>query len=102
MSEEKQSGGGITSSISSFLKRTENIGDNFKTPRIDVSDFSPYVRDTLSPLRDTRASSVARASSVSRQFDPLSSFTRGSSVAPSLSQFTRASSVARYDLRKKT
>merc|ERR1711892_660940 len=76
---------GLTNSISSFLKKTDHFTETYKNTQRD-SDMSvgrEYNGEDLgSSYRTGRSSSVARASSVSRQFDaPASSFTRAGSVS---------------------
>jgi len=62
---------GLTNSISSFLQKSDHFTENYRNAQREGDDF-----------RTGRASSVARASSVSRQFDaPSSSFLRAGSVS---------------------
>merc|ERR1712123_530353 len=76
---------GLTNSISSFLKKTDHFTENYKNSQrdSDMSGVREYSGEDLgSSYRTGRSSSVARASSVSRQFDaPASSFTRAGSVS---------------------
>merc|ERR1711892_508965 len=76
---------GLTNSISSFLKKTDHFTENYKNSQrdSDMSGVREYNGEDLgSSYRTGRSSSVARASSVSRQFDaPASSFTRAGSVS---------------------
>merc|ERR1711892_623659 len=76
---------GLTNSISSFLKKTDHFTENYKNTQrdSDMSGVREYNGEDLgSSYRTGRSSSVARASSVSRQFDaPASSFTRAGSVS---------------------
>merc|ERR1711872_399415 len=74
---------GLTNSISSFLQKSDHFTENYKNAQRE-SEMAG-VRDFRgNDFRTGRATSVARASSVSRQFD-----------APSSSSFLRAGSVSR-------
>jgi len=100
---------GLTNSISSFLKKTDHFTDNYKNAQRE-SEMSVGREltgiDLASSYRTGRASSVARASSVSRQFEPpASSFMRAGSVArgfesssrdPFYSQLNKATFTSPY------
>ena len=66
---------GLTNSISSFLKRTDNVSEELKSIRRERGaslnrDFSDLTYGNSSSFgRDLRSTSVARASSVGRQFE---------------------------------
>ena len=77
---------GLSSSISGFLRKTDHFSQEYKTAvrerEMSIGrDMSGI--DKVSPYTggDFRATSVARASSVSRQFDSPSSLVRGGSVS---------------------
>merc|ERR1712142_822681 len=72
---------GLTNSISSFLQKSDHFTENYKNAQRE-SEMAG-VRDFRGDdFRTGRATSVARASSVSRQFDaPSSSFLRAGSVS---------------------
>eukprot|EP00091_Calanus_sinicus_P001213 TRINITY_DN1118_c0_g1_i1.p1 TRINITY_DN1118_c0_g1~~TRINITY_DN1118_c0_g1_i1.p1 ORF type:complete len:370 (-),score=94.07 TRINITY_DN1118_c0_g1_i1:470-1579(-) len=97
---------GLTNSISSFLKKTDNFTGNYKNAQRE-SDMSGSADITgMDSYRTGRCSSVARASSVSRQFEtPSSSFLRAGSVSrgfesssrdPFYSQLNKATFTAPY------
>jgi len=72
---------GLTNSISSFLQKSDHFTENYRNAQREneMSGARDFRGDDL---RTGRASSVARASSVSRQFDaPSSSFLRAGSVS---------------------
>lgn len=100
---------GLTNSISSFLKKTDHFTENYRNSQRE-SDMSGSIDitgiDLASSYRTGRSSSVARASSVSRQFEtPSSSFLRAGSVSrgfesssrdPFYSQLNKATFTAPY------
>eukprot|EP00092_Neocalanus_flemingeri_P051581 GFUD01060062.1.p1 GENE.GFUD01060062.1~~GFUD01060062.1.p1 ORF type:complete len:1100 (-),score=343.06 GFUD01060062.1:284-3319(-) len=101
---------GLPNSISSFLKKTDNFADKYKNAQRE-SEMSVGREltgiDLASSYRTGRSSSVARASSVSRQFEPpASAFMRAGSVSrgfessssrdPYYSQLNKASFTTPY------
>ena len=67
----------IGNSISSFLNKTDQVSQKYKTAQIEKESMASAAEERL----QARASSVARATSVSRQFEPSSStFLRAGSV----------------------
>jgi len=98
---------GLTNSISTFLNKTDHFTDTYKNAQRDRS-VGPEMSgmDIGSSYRAGRSTSVARASSVSRQFEPpASSFLRAGSVArgfesssrdPFYSQLNKATFTSPY------
>merc|ERR1712025_702618 len=80
---------GLTNSISSFLQKSDHFTENYKNAQreSEMAGVRDYRGDDF---RTGRATSVARASSVSRQFDaPSSSFLRAGSVSRGFESFSR-------------
>jgi len=98
---------GLTNSISTFLNKTDHFTETYKNAQRDRS-VGPEMSgmDIGSSYRAGRSTSVARASSVSRQFEPpASSFLRAGSVArgfesssrdPFYSQLNKATFTSPY------
>ena len=67
----------IGNSISSFLNKTDQVSQKYRSAQIEKETMASAAEERL----QARASSVARATSVSRQFEPSSSsFMRAGSV----------------------
>lgn len=70
MSDISKMPDGLSNSIASFLKRTDKVTEDLKNGRRERElSLMPEQRD-MSYGRDIRSTSVARASSVARQFEP--------------------------------
>ena len=70
MSDISKMPDGLSNSIASFLKRTDKVTEDLKNGwRERELSLMPEHRD-MSYGRDIRSTSVARASSVARQFEP--------------------------------
>ena len=70
MSDISKMPDGLSNSIASFLKRTDKVTEDLKNGRRERElSLMPEHRD-MSYGRDIRSTSVARASSVARQFEP--------------------------------
>ena len=70
MSDISKMPDGLSNSIASFLKRTDKVSEELKNGRRERElSLMPEMRE-MSYGRDIRSTSVARASSVARQFEP--------------------------------